>query len=98
MVGQGMLLMDVTLFVLLVVAWGIQWYLLPSRWRLGAGMTAVHLLRMVGFSVIVLRCGLVLYRDHDIAISVESAMALMFLCAAEIALVLNYNGRKGRVL
>lgn len=92
-IGKGMVEMDIALFMLTVAAIAVQLYYLKSWIKLGWGMGLIRLLRLAGWLILAARFGSVLFTVGDIAISLASAIAVMFLAASEIVVVLN-RGQK----
>ena len=88
-IGMGMIEMDIALFMATVAAIAVQLFYLKTWMRLGWGLGLVRLLRLAGWLILSARFGSVLFTTGDIAISVASAIGLMFLAAGEIAVTLN---------
>lgn len=88
-VGQGYVAMDVALFMSVCAAASVQIYYLPRWWAAGRGFAAIRLLRLAGWLILGSRYGTVLFTQGDIAISVPAAIAVFFLCAAEVAQLFN---------
>jgi len=92
-VGQGFIAMDVALFMMVQAAALVQIYLLPSRFGRGGVFAVGGVLRLIGWVLIASRFGQVLFTTGDIYISIPSAIAVMFLACAEIAMLFN-RGKK----
>lgn len=88
-VGQGMVEMDIALFMLTVAAIAVQLYYLRTWIKISWGLGLVRLLRLTGWLILSARFGSVLFTTGDIAISAASAIGLMFLACGEIAVTMN---------
>ena len=88
-VGEGMVAMDIALFMLTVAAAAVQLYCLRTWENVGWGLGLARVLRLAGWMIISARFGSVLFTQGDIAISVPSAIGLMFLACGEIVVGFN---------
>lgn len=96
MVGEGMVEMDVALFMACCAACAVNIYYLPAWHRASKNMAFMRLLRVAGWLVISARFGTVLLTIGDIAISVPSSIGLFFLAAGEIVALFN-RGKVGKL-
>ena len=96
MMGQGMVGMDVALFMACCAAAAVQIYYLPSWWREVRGMAVMRLMRLAGWVIFATRFGFVLFTAGDILVSVPSAIAMFFLAAGEVAALFN-RGKAGKL-
>ena len=88
-IGVGMVEMDIALFMFTLAAVAVQLFYLRSWMKIGLGLGLVRLLRLAGWLILAARFGSVLFTQGDIAISIASAIAVMFLAAGEIAVTMN---------
>ena len=96
MVGQGMIAMDVSLFMACCAACAVNVYYLPAWYRASKGMAFMRLLRVTGWAVIGARFGSVLFDTGDLAVSIPAAIGLFFLAAGEIVAIFN-RGKVGKL-
>ena len=87
--GQGMLGVDITIFMLVVGAQVVSAVMAGRHWLSDSPAFALlRVFRCVGWSILAARFGTVLFTTGDVLISVPSAIALMFLACGDIAIVL----------
>ena len=96
MVGQGMIAMDVSLFMACCAAFTVNVYHLPAWYYASKSMAFMRLLRVTGWLVVAARFGSVLLTTGDIAVSVPMAIGLFFLAAGEIVAIFN-RGKVGKL-
>lgn len=91
MSGEGMVGMDVALWMITFGAACVNLHFLPGRFRISVGVGMIRLLRLVGWVILSARFGFVLLTEGDILITVPSAIAIAFLASGEIVTIFSHG-------
>lgn len=86
--GQGLVALDVALFMGVVAAAAVHLYSMPNCWRGPRGLVVGSALRTTGWVCLSARFGSVLLTTGDIYIPLPSLLALLFIAAGDILSVL----------
>lgn len=89
MIGEGLVFLDIALFMLTCGAAAVHVYFLPSWYSHSPGLGLIRLLRLVGWLILGARFGAVLFTTGDILISLPSIIGLSFLAAGDICAIFN---------